>query len=65
MTNYAPRRLLCIDTKNRIVRRYLDRKCVQAKTLKYTNPAAAVYEIEAYRMYGVQGIAYTPGDILA
>jgi hypothetical protein len=66
MINHRPRRLLCIDTKHRVVRRYQDKKCAEVATLGGSGITDMFRrELEAFRMYGFSGIPYTPGPKIA
>lgn len=66
MINHSPRRLLCIDCKYRIVRRYLGKKRAETATLEGGEIYPAfLRELEAFRMYGFSGIPYAPGPSVA
>lgn len=61
MMNHSPRRLLCIDCKQRIVRRYRDKKCAEVTTIAGGAVSDAfLRELEAFRMYGFSGIPHNP-----
>lgn len=61
MMNHSPRRLLCIDSKHRVVRRYQDKKCAEVTTIAGGAVSDAfLRELEAFRMYGFSGIANKP-----
>jgi len=62
MMNHSPRRLLCIDCRHRVVRRYQDKKNAEATTIDGGAVTDAfLRELEAFRMYGFSGIPYAPG----
>jgi len=62
MKNHSPRRLLCIDSKHRIVRRYQDKKNAEVATLAGGSISDTfLRELEAFRLYGFSGIPYAPG----
>jgi len=64
--NHSPRRLLCIDCKHRVVRRYRDKKNAEVATLAGGGITEAfLQELEAFRMYGFSGIPYAPGPQVA
>ena len=66
MMNYSPRRLLCIDCKHRIVRRYQDKKNAEVTTIGGSGITDTfLRELEAFRMYGFSGIPHAPGPQVA
>lgn len=61
MINHSPRRLLCIDCKHRVVRRYKDKKSTEVATLEGGGITDAfLRELEAFRLYGSPGVPYSP-----
>lgn len=62
MINHSPRRLLCIDCKHRVVRRYQDKKNAEVTTIGGNGITdTSLRELEAFRMHGFSGIPYAPG----
>lgn len=55
------RRLLCIDTKRLVVRRYLDNKRTDIVTLEGNEITPEfLRELEAFRLYGLSGVPHNP-----
>lgn len=63
MINHSPRRLLCLDLKRGIARRYLDKKRVENVTVQCGDEVTPEFrrELEAFRMYGFAGIPQATG----
>lgn len=67
MINHSPRRLLSIDCKRAMVRRYEDRWRTDTVDLVMAGGVGdnTRRELEAFRLYGLSGIPYAPEPQIA